>query len=318
MVRKAYAYILRERQGQVEVLTFMHRDYPEAGVQVPKGGIEPGESPVEAATRETLEEVGVRGGQLLGEVARDVWTDPEGNAQERHIFAFRAPSDVADTWEHMVCSAGEDDGMVFVCAWLPIVDAPRALVPGHADYLERAAAFLRAGGEYSFSLVTPADVAQMAGWRYEGPYSIYSMGGDLEDPDEDPSEMLDRRSPSYAVRDAAGALVGFFVYGSAAEPWNHPVPTLYPNRARMLAIGLGMRPNLTGRGFGTAFVRAGLAFACAQFMPASLRLYVYPWNSRAIRVYEHAGFTATGTLSMGSAQGQRVFLEMRRPAAIDA
>lgn len=315
MNRKAYAYILRQHSTGVEVLVFTHRDFPEAGVQVPKGGIEPSESPADAARREAREEVGLATLDLLAGVGHDQWRDADGTDQERFFYAFRVAGDTPDVWEHRVSHGAEDRGLVFRCAWVSLGEALRALIPGHAAYLDAAAALLTPASTYTFAPLTPADVAAISTWRYDGPYSIYSMGGDPDDPDEDPGELLDRRSPYYAVRGVEGHLVGFFGYGTAAEPWDHAEPTLYANAARMLAVGLGMRPDLTGRGLGLAFVRAGLEFAVEQFAPASFHLYVYPWNLRARRVYERAGFTPTGTLTMGSAAGQRVFVEMRRPTA---
>lgn len=314
VAQKAYAYVLRTGSGGAEVIVFTHRDFPEAGVQVPKGSIEPGETPAAAAVREVAEEVGLRGLVLLGQVGSDRWRDAAGNEQERHFFAFAAPADAPDAWEHQVRSAGEDDGLVFCCAFVPVAEAARTLIHGHADVLAPAASLLTKGQGYLFAPLAPSDSAEIATWRYSGTYSVYSLGGDPEDPDEDASEMLDARSPYFAVRDTAGDLVGFFAYGTAAEPWGHPQPALYANADKMLAVGLGMRPDLTGGGLGLPFVRAGLAFALARFAPASFHLYVYPWNQRAIQVYERAGFIRTGMLSMGSAFGERVFLEMRRPA----
>lgn len=317
MKRKAYAYVLRAGSTGADVLVFTHRDHPEAGVQVPKGSIEPDESPADAARREALEEVGLSALTFLGAVGHDSWRDADGAEQERHFYAFRAPADVPSSWEHRVTQGEEDAGLVLRCAWMPLAEAQRILVPGHAAYLAAAATLLSSAVTYSFAPLAPADIAEISAWRYDGPYSAYSMGGDPEDPDEDdPDDMLDQRSPYYAVRDADGHLVGYFAYGTAAEPWDHAEPTLYANSARMLAIGLGMRPDLTGRGLGLAFVRAGLAFATGQFTPASFHLYVYPWNARARRVYERAGFASTGTLTMGSATGQRVFVEMRCPARV--
>ena len=46
---KVLAYVTRLRNGDVELLVFDHRDAPEAGIQVPAGTIEPGESPDVAA-----------------------------------------------------------------------------------------------------------------------------------------------------------------------------------------------------------------------------------------------------------------------------
>ncbi|MDQ2672203.1 MAG: GNAT family N-acetyltransferase, partial [Actinomycetota bacterium] len=51
-----------------------------------------------------------------------------------------------------------------------------------------------------------------------------------------------------------------------------------------LDVGLGMRPDLTGRGLGEEFVYAGLRFARETYSPPAFRLTVAAFNRRAIRV----------------------------------
>ncbi len=58
-ISKALAYITREKSGQLELLIFEHVDFPEAGLQVPAGTIDHGESPEVAVLREVLEESGL-------------------------------------------------------------------------------------------------------------------------------------------------------------------------------------------------------------------------------------------------------------------
>ena len=62
----------------------------------------------------------------------------------------------------------------------------------------------------------------------------------------------------------------------------------------MLEYGLGIRPDLTGRGLGLEFVRAGLEFGRERFRPGRIVLAVAAFNERAIAVYERAGFAETG------------------------
>ena len=81
-----------------------------------------------------------------------------------------------------------------------------------------------------------------------------------------------------------------------------------------VALGLGLRPDLTGRGFGLAYLEAGLAFAEQRFRPSRFRLSVATFNERAIRVYERAGFTPLRTFDHATNGGIHQFLEMTRPA----
>lgn len=164
--------------------------------------------------------------------------------------------------------------------------------------------------QFTFVPITESDVQAIQSWHYEEPYSVYDLAAD---PEDDPSEMLDRRSPHFAVRDEHRTLVGFFGFGTCAQPWSHDVPRLYSDPG-ILDIGLGMRPDMTGKGMGLAFVTAGLDFAKEQFAPEMFRLYVLTFNARAIRVYERAGFERVGTFVRENIHGRFEFLVMQRKA----
>ena len=165
----------------------------------------------------------------------------------------------------------------------------------------------------SFTLapMTEADARAILTWRYEEPYAIYNMEGEAA-----LAELVDRRSPHFAVRDETGALAGFFGFGTAAEVGEEPrEPALFAAEG-LLSVGLGLRPDLVGqgRGVGLAFVNAGLDFARAQLQPRVFRLFVLTFNARAIRVYERAGFSRVGVVHVHGEFGERAFLEMRRDA----
>jgi [ribosomal protein S18]-alanine N-acetyltransferase len=81
-----------------------------------------------------------------------------------------------------------------------------------------------------------------------------------------------------------------------------------------VTIGLGLRPDLTGRGLGLPFVEAGMAFAREQFGPSRFRLSIATFNERAIRVYERAGFVPLRTFDYETNGGVYPFLEMTRSA----
>ncbi len=68
------------------LLVFSHRDFPEAGIQVPGGMVEEGEEPDAAVMREAFEETGLEGLEL-----RSYLGDCELDAPERgevHHFRF--------------------------------------------------------------------------------------------------------------------------------------------------------------------------------------------------------------------------------------
>jgi len=136
----------------------------------------------------------------------------------------------------------------------------------------------------------------IAAWHYDGVYSFYDME---QDPD-DLEELLDPRSwedSYFAVTDEAGDLVGFFWF----EQENDTV-----------SVGLGLRPDLTGRGLGRRFLDAGLSFARERYRLAELTLSVATFNERAIRLYRKAGFEDAGTFMQETNGGTHEFLHMVR------
>ena len=165
--------------------------------------------------------------------------------------------------------------------------------------------------KFTFSPMNETDAQVISSWRYEAPYDVYNPGNDEEAADS--SELLDERSPYYAVRDEQGELVGYYCYGTAGQPWGVSEPILYVDD-RVLVIGLALLPDLTGKGVGLSFVNAGLAFAREQFAPTMFRLYVLSFNQRAIRVYERAGFHNVGKIMVHNMYGPMEFIEMERDA----
>lgn len=163
---------------------------------------------------------------------------------------------------------------------------------------------------FTFALMSEPDARIIQTWRYAEPYAIYSYTPS----EEGLAEMLEPRSPHYAVRNEQGELAGFFCYGTSARVWESAGPALY-DEDQTVDIGLGLRPDLTGRGLGLAFVEAGLAFAREQFAPRHLRLFVLSFNERALRVYERAGFTRVREfVQPNPIYGDLHFVEMRRAA----
>ncbi len=136
-VRKAYAYIIRERAGIREFLVFRHRDFPEAGIQVPRGTMLPDEPPAAAVLREAREETGLRDVTVVRPLAVDIELQPDGTRHERHFFELAAPAHPPDAWEHVVTGEGEDNGLVFCYFWARSA-AEVGLWPGFGDYLDLA------------------------------------------------------------------------------------------------------------------------------------------------------------------------------------
>lgn len=117
--RKAYAYVTRANGAGRQLLVFRERADPEAGVQVPKGGIDEGERPCYAVRRELAEEAGLTHDRPVYHVASDRFRRADGKRVARHFFHFPV-EEARDEWAHEVTGGGEDDGLVYDLFWQPL------------------------------------------------------------------------------------------------------------------------------------------------------------------------------------------------------
>jgi ribosomal-protein-alanine N-acetyltransferase len=149
---------------------------------------------------------------------------------------------------------------------------------------------------FEFRKMSGEEARQIAGWRYDPPYDSYDA---VSDPD-DLAELLDarRRGEDYfSAFDKKGALVGFFQF---------------ERTGKVVDVGLGLRPDLTGKGLGRAFLLAGLDFARRFYSPEAFRLSVATFNERTIKVYEGLDFVAGRTYPYDTSGGVEEFLEMEQ------
>ena len=158
---------------------------------------------------------------------------------------------------------------------------------------------------FTLKPITCADARAISRWRYGEPYSFYD--GDPTSVDS----LMEPRFLYHSVFDEHEELVGYFCFGEDARVSDGRLLGVY-EREPALDIGLGMRPDLAGRGLGEEFVRAGLRFAKETYEPPAFRLTVAAFNHRAIRVYERVGFETVETF--GATYGGRRWLLMRREA----
>ncbi|SDD63666.1 ribosomal-protein-alanine N-acetyltransferase [Terribacillus halophilus] len=113
-------------------------------------------------------------------------------------------------------------------------------------------------------------------WKYKGIYAFYNM-------DQDKEDMVEFLNPKarvgkvFAVKKAE-ELVGFCEIAS-----NHGEAE----------IGFGMRPDLTGKGYGQEFVAFLVDYIISVYEAKRIYLSVAVFNKRAITVYERIGFRCT-------------------------
>lgn len=180
---------------------------------------------------------------------------------------------------------------------------------------------------FRFRPLTEPDARQIARWRYPTPYDFYDLpedawtdllglGEDFQAVDLAPESVLpmglsssgradhwfpeiarrawNRARPSSLARqDLAPIVAGFVCFGKEAQISGAHDAGLYAEDA--LDIGLGLRPDLTGRGLGSGFLAACLDRAIWTRRPSTLRLAVATFNTRAIAVYRRAGFQPVDT-----------------------
>ena len=97
------------------LLVFNHRDHPEAGTQVPAGGIEAGETVAAAAIREVREETGVQLDETPVLLGTHEHFDGLGQPALSHFLRAPAPEGLPQAWSHVVSGNGEDATLVFEC-----------------------------------------------------------------------------------------------------------------------------------------------------------------------------------------------------------
>ena len=114
--------------GRGRLLVFHHPE--DRGMQLPKGTVEPGESPEDAVRRELLEESGIDYTgplQPLGTLDRYCEAGIEGNKHRHpqlwHLYLMRADQPLPERFDHVAVGSPEEDGLVFSFSWLAL-DAP--------------------------------------------------------------------------------------------------------------------------------------------------------------------------------------------------
>ena len=136
IINKVLAYVTRGDR----LLVFKHRDFPEAGLQVPAGTIEEGESPHDAVLREVYEESGlreVRVVRLLGRYLHDA-APYRDETHDRHLYHLETTGPVASTWLHYE-SHPRDGGppIAFSFFWMRLDDPELTLAGRQGDLLSK-------------------------------------------------------------------------------------------------------------------------------------------------------------------------------------
>lgn len=142
---------------------------------------------------------------------------------------------------------------------------------------------------------------EVCGWKYGEPYSVYNY------PDWETctaggwaiADSLRRERELYAVyarEDGRDILCGFLRYMEGNDS---------------VTLGLGLRPDLCGKGLGAELMAIAINEYKRRFPKLALELDVRPFNERAIKCYINSGFVVTGGFTGHTPQGDVEFFHMR-------
>ena len=156
----------------------------------------------------------------------------------------------------------------------------------------------------TFKPMTNEAARAILGWRYGEPYELYNA---------DPANLIDDLAaltdPAYRYFSIHGEdddLIAFCCFGEDAQVRGGDYA------APALDVGVGLRPDLTGRGEGVGLIRAVLAWGQRAFGPAAFRCTVAAFNKRAQKACRKAGFRKSATFRRPS--DKQEFVILTRPA----
>lgn len=147
---------------------------------------------------------------------------------------------------------------------------------------------------------------RISGWKYKGIYEMYSFAG----PEEDAAELMN--GEYYSAHNEDGDLIGYLCHGQSARVPGGYHTGIY-DEAGFTDIGLGLKPELTGKRLGISFLREGLQFLEQHLNTRQFRLVVAEFNERAVKVYERAGFAKSVSFN-SPVRGEAIqFICMKSP-----
>jgi [ribosomal protein S18]-alanine N-acetyltransferase len=138
---------------------------------------------------------------------------------------------------------------------------------------------------FRFEPLTEAEAREIIRWRYPAPYDFYDLGE--ADPDVVLGELFNPNSPHFAISTDEDDFLGFCLAGPEAQ-----VPGgdyLEP----ALDIGIGLRPDATGRGLGKLVLIEFLEFVLDAYHPDRFRATIAAFNLRSQRTFLGLDFVET-------------------------
>ena len=146
----------------------------------------------------------------------------------------------------------------------------------------------------TYHKTTEEEKERITAWQYTGEYAIYNTAPYAEQKAQGVG-FANPKNKFYSFFEE-NRLVGFI------KLYEEPTEVFF---------GIGVRPDLCGRGFGWQMTQAACELSGKLFPGKSLYLEVRTWNTRAVRCYEKAGFRIAGEpIHQTTAAGDGVFYHM--------
>lgn len=122
LVEKVVGYITRNRRAEKELLVFDHDEkFLDAGVQVPAGTLELGETTSQSILREMKEESGLIDINIISHLdCYCLFNHYQKKFHRRHVFLLESEKILPEKWSHQVTGYGTDAFLNFHYYWLPL------------------------------------------------------------------------------------------------------------------------------------------------------------------------------------------------------
>jgi len=146
--------------------------------------------------------------------------------------------------------------------------------------------------------LTESHKQAICSWQYEGEYAVYNLP---------PYETMKAKQSGFMNPTRAENYLGWSEDGELIAYTN------FSEKPDGIYLGIGVRPDKCGQGYGQKITQAAARLAEESFPDKPVCLEVRIWNERAIRCYRRAGFeivTAPYIQNIGAGRG--TFYKMSR------
>ncbi|PZV07471.1 MAG: N-acetyltransferase [Leptolyngbya sp.] len=136
--------------------------------------------------------------------------------------------------------------------------------------------------KFSFRQLEKEHALSILRWRYPSPYDYYNFNVDTIQ--EDLCYLLDPLNAFCAILNMHEELEGYCSFGVDGQVLGGDY------RTEALDIGMGIRPDLIGQGYGKHYAQAVVRYGINQYRAQQCRVTIAEFNKRAQRVWQQVGF----------------------------